>query len=1039
MNFLGKKQIKSYIIDYLKKKIPNFVIKNKLFTCPNCKKISANIFPVNSNKVFCYSPECQKIGDIFQICRQIDFEGNEDVDDESIAKFLKKEFKIQTNDDVDKLLQKYADWGWDLMPIVKNEKIPYQGKDWSNKSCKDIKVWQDWVNSELNIASRCGEKSNNIIIDIDFLTTKEADIIAEGKDKVKTKELLAKKEKNKKIFDEKYKQYFNETVTQDTKNKGIHFIYLYDKDLPKTSFDLDGIHFDIETNGGYCLVAPSIINGKVREIVGDIISEMNWELKELLLKNCSNKKIEKKIAEKSKIIIPNENELSFENLNGNRNNTFNHLMGILRKRYPIKEVEYITGLFNKLIDKQVPVHELKAMLQQIAKYDNLDTSELVNKIWDYLQKHTEATARDLESYFKADSKEIKDILVQLMEENKVFRQRGTYKAIKKANWKDVIIDYVKVISYIMPYFGEYNTFREGDMICIGARPGIGKCITNGYLCTNQGLIDIKDIGEKKPYGISKIGIHTRLFNGHCKTKNYRSVNYFYKESVSHTIKIITDYGFEIEGTPEHPIKIINKNNQVFFKKLSDLTVSDFAYLVIPDLYAKKPIKNRKLKKLNRRYANGYSYFDENTKIDEKMAKLFGYIIGDGSLQKNQVTIFQDKKLTFVIREIENLLKYFNLKYSISYSKNKQNCCNIRISNAKFTNYVRTCLFESKKINKLSSKRNIPKRILRASKEIQMNFIAGLLNAESSINMHKFSGNLEITMANKKIIDVLQLLLLNMGILSKKTLKKVKKYPNNNYYRLSFTSEMTNKILKTIQPMKYKNVTFNSRFHVYKQMKYIGNNQHTKNSYFKDKIIKIDHSYKKVDVYDFNIESSKYKVNNQFWSNGFISHNTHVAMNIIKKLIQQGIKPNYLGSESRSRFLKIAMELGIKEGEFNWDTSYEPERIELEDDAITIIDWLLPEDFVSTANVYKLFQKQLDRHGGNCFIFSQLMDNDKFYAENQLIMFASMALKYFYGQSNGSLDNVNTFFRSIKARESKIGKQYFDIPTKFENKFLELRK
>ena len=641
MNISEKRQIKSYIIDYLSKKVLNFTIKGKMFTCPKCDKISANIFPTNSNKVWCYSPDCGNLGDIFQIARMIDFDGNEDVDDESIAKFLKKEFKIQTNDDVDKLLQKYINWGWDLMPIVKNEKIPYQGKDWQNKSCKDLKIWQDWINSELNIASRCGEKSNNLIIDIDFLTAKEADIIAEGKDKVKIKEVLAKKEKNQQVFDEKYKQFFNATVTQDTKNKGIHYIYLYDKDLPKTSFDLDGIHFDIETDGGYCLVAPSMINGKIREIVGDTILEMSKELKELLLNNCSNKKIEKKMIKKSKIIVPNENELSFENLNGNRNNTFNHLMGILRKRYPIKEVEYIIGLFNKLIDKQVPSRELKAMLQQIAKYDNLDTSELVNKIWDYLQKHKEATARDLESYFKADSKEIKDILVQLMEENKIFRQRGSYKAIKKADWKDTIIDFVKVIPYKMPYFDDYNTFRDGDMICIGARPGIGK--------------------------------------------------------------------------------------------------------------------------------------------------------------------------------------------------------------------------------------------------------------------------------------------------------------------------------------------------------------------------------------------------------------THVAMNIIKKLIQQGIKPNYLGSESRSRFLKIAMEIGIKEGEFNWDTSYEPERIELEDNAVTIIDWLLPEDFVATANVYKMFQKQLDRHGGNCFIFSQLMDNDKFYAENQLIMFASMALKYFYGQSNGSLDNTNTFFKSIKARESKVGKQYLDIPTKFENKLLELRR
>ncbi|MGD2071858.1 MAG: bifunctional DNA primase/polymerase, partial [Candidatus Thorarchaeota archaeon] len=522
------------------------------------------------------------------------------------------------------------------------DKIPYQGKNWSQKSCKDIKAWQDWVNSELNIAVRCGEKSNITVIDVDFLSQKEADIINTGEDREKIKELKALKEKREQTFNQKYKSLFDKTVIQDTKNKGYHYIYMYDNELPKSSFTTEeGIHFDVETDGGYCLIEPSIVAGKERKIMGDTIVEMNWDLKEFLLNNISKKKIERKKEEKYEPIEPDENMLTFENLNGNRNNTFVHLGGILRKRYPLKDVDYLLRTFNRLLDKQVPSHELDAMLGQIAKYKNVDKQELMNKIWEYIYKHSEATARDLVAYFKAEEKEIKDILSYLMEENKIFKQKGLYKAVKKANWKEEFVDYVKVVPYNVPYFQDYNVFRTGDMICIGGRPGVGK--------------------------------------------------------------------------------------------------------------------------------------------------------------------------------------------------------------------------------------------------------------------------------------------------------------------------------------------------------------------------------------------------------------THLAMNIIKKFVEQGIKPYYLGSESRSRFLKIAMELGMKETDFFWDTSYEPEKIELEDNAITIIDWLLPEDFATTANVYKQFQKQLDKHNGLCIIFSQLKEDDKFYAETQLIMFASIACKYFYTETNGIKDNRNTFFHTIKIRESKIGRQEVDILTRFDDGILELRK
>jgi hypothetical protein len=168
---------------------------------------------------------------------------------------------------------------------------------------------------------------------------------------------------------------------------------------------------------------------------------------------------------------------------------------------------------------------------------------------------------------------------------------------------------------------------------------------------------------------------------------------------------------------------------------------------------------------------------------------------------------------------------------------------------------------------------------------------------------------------------------------------------------------------------------------------------------------------------------------------------HISMNIIKKYSEQKIKPYYVSSEPGNRFAQIAMTLGLKEGDFNFVNHYHPEQLELEDDAVTIYDWILPEEFSGTANLYKIFAKQLDRHGGLLYVLSQLNDSGDFYASSMVRFFSSFAVKYFYTKVNNVCDNTNTYFRTSKIREAKGSIQEVTIPTRFnsDTKELELRK
>jgi hypothetical protein len=86
--------------------------------------------------------------------------------------------------------------------------------------------------------------------------------------------------------------------------------------------------------------------------------------------------------------------------------------------------------------------------------------------------------------------------------------------------------------------------------------------------------------------------------------------------------------------------------------------------------------------------------------------------------------------------------------------------------------------------------------------------------------------------------------------------------------------------------------------------------------------------------------------------------TTIAMNIIKQMSVQGVVPYYINLESGSRFANTATRLGLRVGDFHFDTCANPREIEIEKNAVTIIDWLLIDEKFETDKVFKWFAEQL---------------------------------------------------------------------------------
>ena len=477
-----KKIIQSYILDYLKLRIPDFQIKSKMFTCPKCSKISANIFPLNSNRVFCYSPECKNLGDIFDLCKQLDF-NDQDLSEDEIADYLKKELNIQTNDDLDKLLAKYSNWGWDLVPIVKNSKVPSE-KEWTKKNHKDLREWKNWLNNSSSIGLKCGAISQTTVIDVDLITKEEAEIWQKGTATKTIEEIIAKKESNLQKL--KALNLFNDTVMQDSGWKGIHYFYKYESGIPKSSFEYEGFRFDIENDGGYVLIEPSMFADKGRKISGEEISVMSENLGMFILKQIRQSPIDNLAKNQTDEIG------KIKGLAGNCNNTFIKVLGQFRKFMPLETVEksaYI--LNNEMLDDPMENKTIRSMCQQLEKYHVADVGIIGEKIIDHLRIVDTAHVRDLKECLGYDRKDLEQALKELVGHKKVLKiKKDLYKLIADVEWQEDFLSIGKPLDIKVPYFDEYANFDNGSMLILGSSSGYGKTTTSVNIIkqlVNQGI------------------------------------------------------------------------------------------------------------------------------------------------------------------------------------------------------------------------------------------------------------------------------------------------------------------------------------------------------------------------------------------------------------------------------------------------------------------------------------------------------------------------------------------------------------------------
>ncbi len=516
---MNEQIILSKLFVYLKKKNIKY---NKIgrtsatLPCIFCKTGTMQVLP-NTYKVNCFAckPK-EKLGHYYtliDIARKVDNLDIEVQSDDDVLQHIKEELKINVmtkkdEKDIDKILDFYEENGFDLVPIAKNSKIPIE-HDWTNKTHKDKNEWKQWLVNGLNIGVKTGIKSGILALDIDALSKAlKKEYNAEPTTDTKRNEIIQIREKNLNTVLKVLQGMLENTLIQ-TSLGGHHYFYKYDKDIRKTYITIEGITIDIESEGGYILLFPSKVNRLKREIKEFTnIIELPKDLKKFLLDKITvprqtiSEEIKEDITTEDFKIDPTKFLLKNNNLDGCCNTEFIKLGGILRKQLNVKETGYVLHTLNKhLLEDPMPSKDITAMLRELDRYSVFDERELAHKIIEYLKDVEEASRTEIAMAIVGtnrgeDKKRIDKSLTYLVKEDYLVKRGARYILIKKAEWKESLIETGKPIDFKMPYFYDIANFNFGDLILIGSKNKKGKT----HLAMN--IVQQLVAQGKKPYYLS---------------------------------------------------------------------------------------------------------------------------------------------------------------------------------------------------------------------------------------------------------------------------------------------------------------------------------------------------------------------------------------------------------------------------------------------------------------------------------------------------------------------------------------------------------
>jgi hypothetical protein len=279
---------------------------------------------------------------------------------------------------------------------------------------------------------------------------------------------------------------------------------------------------------------------------------------------------------------------------------------------------------------------------------------------------------------------------------------------------------------------------------------ISKCITGDSLVlTGDGLVALRDLSEmRQPDQFEDLRVEVLSPAGHELT------DAFYYGGYRETRKVTLEYGFELEGTPNHRIQVLAEDGTIQFRQLDALKPGDTA--VLYSNHQQFGRAGQRLPGFTGQFRSNSNRITFPQQMSEELAFFLGCITSEGAIVQNGVSISNtDTALLATLKESAQTL--FGLHGTI-LKDGRNDVYALQLNSRALRNWLLVDLgLEAGAENKI-----IPACILRAGRGEVAAFLRGLFLDGFMTQDGKLFG---ITLASKPLIAQLQILLLNLGVLA----------------------------------------------------------------------------------------------------------------------------------------------------------------------------------------------------------------------------------------------------------------------------------
>lgn len=212
------------------------------------------------------------------------------------------------------------------------------------------------------------------------------------------------------------------------------------------------------------------------------------------------------------------------------------------------------------------------------------------------------------------------------------------------------------------------------------------------------------------------------------------------------------YGFELGGSAEHPLLVLDKNGQQVWKKMPDITRGDFICV------ARKPLENDRPDPV-------FSY--RGVPVDpQRLARVVGLLVGDGSVTTPTKTGLTTMDAD-IAEEFTGFCSDVAQKDAAKYTKPNNLASSYELHSKEF----RAWLAEVVGLDYNGAyDKVIPRFVRQASRESLRQFLRGLFDTDGFAASGKTC--VAIALASETLIKQIQTMLLGFGILSSRTFHEV---------------------------------------------------------------------------------------------------------------------------------------------------------------------------------------------------------------------------------------------------------------------------